>query len=300
MNPLRSLIVLCALAAPANAQTNLLTNGDFETGDVGAAPAGWLAWTRNPSTFEVIEGGRESTRCASVTLIQSSECPFVLADQWAQPAIKTGERYRASCYVRADKPARVSLWFYGGAEGVALRARTDVIASQTWRKVSAELEVPAGEFGEKPFLRFALAMDQLNGANMQFDDAQIVKLPDDAPVSDSVNLANNPRFEQGDVDASPTNWQWWTRNPSTFTVAAAGRSGNGAKLNLVKNETCGFLLADQYIETPLAEGDRVRARAHNPLAVRRHATRRGYARHRTDGPRRHHRRRQVEADHRVV
>lgn len=261
MNPLRFLTVLCALAFPVSAQTNLLTNGDFEKDNVGDTPAGWVKWTRNPSTFEVIDGGRDSKRCASVTLIQTSECPFVLADQWVRVPIAAGERYRASCYVRADKPVRVSLWLYGGAKGLELRRRTDVIASQAWREVSVEMQVPAGEFDAEPYLRFALAMDQLNGANVQFDDARLVKLPDDAPAPESTNLVNNPRFEQGDVGASPTNWRWWTRNPSTFAVATAGRTGRSAKLRLVKNETCGFLLADQYIETPLSEGDHVRARA---------------------------------------
>jgi len=69
-------------------------------------------------------------------LIQTSACPFVLADQWTHPAIKTGQRYRASCYVRADKPVRVSLWLYGGAKGVDLKARTDVIASSSWTRGS--------------------------------------------------------------------------------------------------------------------------------------------------------------------
>jgi len=262
MNNMRYLIVLCVLTAPGYAQTNLLTNGDFEKGDVGAAPASWVKWTRNPSIFTIAEGGRNSAKCASVTLIQSSACSFVLADQWTHPVIKTGQRYRANCYVRADKPVRVSLWLYGGAKSVDLQARTDVIASQNWRLVSAEIQIPKLDAIEAPYVRFALAMDQLSGANVRVDDASLVLLPDDAPVSDTVNLINNPHFERGKVGATPTDWRWWQRNPSTFAITFEGRTGQGAKLKLVKNAQCGFLLADQYIEAQLAEGDHVRARAY--------------------------------------
>ena len=256
--------VILALATTASAESqNLLKNPDFEQGELGQSPPDWVKWDRNPSTFVIAEEGHESSRSAAIRLVPNADCAFVLADQLKYHPIAAGERYRARCDVRADRPVRVTLWLYGGTENVTLKARTDVIASQAWREVSAEFEVPKLSAATKPYLRFALAIDQRDAPTVYIDNAQLVRLDTDAPVSDLVNLVANPRFEKGDQGAAPPGWVWWQRNPSTFVISSGGRGdGKCAKMNLVKNEACGFLLADQYVETPLARGDHLRARAY--------------------------------------
>jgi len=261
---LLAVAVILALATTAWPESgNLLKNPGFEEGEAGGTPAGWAAWDRNPSTFVVAEGGSRSSRCAAIRLVPNESCGFVLADQWVRRPIAAGERYRARCDVRAERPVRVTLWLYGGAGGVSLSTRTDVIASRAWRPVSAEFEVPKLSSRAEPYVRFALAADQRDAPTVYLDNAELVRLDADAPVPDSVNLVANGRFEKGEEDAPPRGWVWWQRNPSTFVISSGGRGGGQcAKMRLVKNKTCGFLLADQYIETPLAEGDHLRARAY--------------------------------------
>ena len=255
-----ALVILGITATGWAESQNLLENGGFEEGETGASPPGWGKWDRNPSTFVIAEGGYESAQCAAIRLIGNEACGFVLADQWVRRPVAAGERYRARCWVRAAAPVRVTLWLYGGTESVALKARTDAIASRAWRAVSAEFEAPKLE--GLGYVRFALAVDQRDAPTVYVDDAEVVRLDADAPVPDSVNLVTNGRFEQGE-EGAPPGWVWWQRNPSTFAISSGGRGdGQCAKMNLVKNEACGFVLADQYIETPLAEGDHLRARAY--------------------------------------
>ena len=258
-----ALVILGTTATGWTQSRNLLKNGSFEEGTMGQPPPGWVAWDRNPSTFVIAEEGRDSSRCAAIRLVSNESCGFVLADQWVRRPIAAGERYRARCDLRAERPVRVTLWLYGGSGKVALKARTDTIASRSWRPASAEFEVPALKGGGSAYVRFALAIDQRDAPTVYIDDVEVVRLDPDAPVPDSENLVTNGRFERGEEGAPPPAWVWWQRNPSTFAIDSRGRGdGQCAKLSLVKSDACGFVLADQYIEAPLAEGDHLRARAY--------------------------------------
>ncbi|MFH0964328.1 MAG: hypothetical protein V2A58_09995 [Planctomycetota bacterium] len=250
----------------ADAGPNLLANPSFEEGAADASPPGWVQWTRNPSEVLTAEGGRTGARSARVTLVKNEACNFVLLDQTVNLPLAEGERYGASCFVRAETPARVTLWTYGGtvtkgtSPGVSLVARADALVGPEWTPVSAELDIPELATGGDPYLRFAFARD-VDGPPVYVDDAALVRLPSDRIASRPANFLTNPDFEAGDAGASPPGWVSWTRNPSTFATSEGGRSdGRCARIVLVPNDQCGFVLADQYLNVPLAKGERYRAR----------------------------------------
>lgn len=260
-------VLYASWATVAGGGDDLLRNGSFEKGAPGQAPPGWVEWNRNPSTVMIAAGGREGSQCAKVTLVKSEECGFVLADQRITHRLAAGQRYRARCFVRADEPVRVTLWLYGGTRGegdspgIELAARADAIAFDNWSPVAATLEIPELATGSDPYLRVAVALDRVDGAAMYVDDVELTLVPESARSSAHANLLGNGDFEQGAVDDGPPAWAVWFRNPSTFATGEGGRKGSRcARLKLVKNEKCSFVLADQWIYLPLAKGERYRAR----------------------------------------
>ena len=169
-------------AAASDQTPNLLANPGFEQGTVGQPPSGWVEWKRNPSKFVVDTGGRGGGQCAKLVFQPNEECRFVLADQAVTVSLTEGERYRARCWVRADSPTTLTLWFYGGSAKVgdkpslALSARCDVAADKEWKQVSATLDIPDVIGYKSPYLRFALGLSGAPGATLRVDDAEIVRL----------------------------------------------------------------------------------------------------------------------------
>ena len=166
---------------------NLLESPGFEGGNVGSPPPRWIEWKRNPSTFAMAEGGHSGRQCAVLTLVKNEACAFVLADQRVSAALREGQRYRASVWVKAEKPVYVTLRFYAGtvtkgdSPAMEVGARGDMTVPQAWTQITAELDIPELTTGESPYLRFALALDAGYGADgftILLDDAEIVRIED--------------------------------------------------------------------------------------------------------------------------
>ena len=175
-----STVVLC----PAVAQegVNLLQNPGFEQGNVGQFPPGWVEWKRNPSTFVTSHAGREGGRCAKLVFQPNEQCTFVLADQPLSVSLTEGEQYRARCWVRAETPAPLTLWFYGGSVKVGdtpafeKAGRGDLTADADWKEVTAVLNIPDVTGRRGLYLRFALGLGGAPGATVYVDDAEIVRM----------------------------------------------------------------------------------------------------------------------------
>ena len=257
-------ILLATVAAAAAAPSqNLLRNGSFAAGAAGAPPPEWTAWDRNPSTFAVHATGFERGAGAVLRLIRNADCGFVSAVQTVVQPLAAGQRYRATCRVRADTPVRVSLLLTATAEAI-LWSRTDVIAFPEWQTVGTQLEMPLLAEAPASELRFELRLETTNLAAVVLDDAELAPIPATESVPDYANLLHNPGFEEGVPAGSPPGWVHWQRNPSSFDITDDGRGdgGRAARLRLVKNDACAFVLADQIAEIPLVAGDRIRARAY--------------------------------------
>ena len=297
---MRGTVVLAATVVLALATTawpesgNLLKNPGFEEGEAGQAPPGWVDWKRNPSTFLTSSGGREGGRCAKLVLAPNEDCTFVLADQWVRMKPLKGERYRASAWIRADEPTPVGFYLYGGtstegdSRGIDLMKRVDVTADTEWAGVTAEQDIPELATGVRPYLRINVGYGGKPGTTVYVDDAEIVKIRDaeraperalpakraakKAPQKTGPNLLKNSGFEKGAPGGSPTGWVKWTRNPSEVTTAPGARTGKQcAKVTLVKNKACPFVLLDQTVNATLEQGQRFRAgcyvRAEGPTRV---------------------------------
>ena len=178
-------LVLAALVlspAIADEGANLLQNPGFEQGDLGQFPPGWIEWTRNPSTFVTSDAGREGGRCAKLVFQPNEQCNFVLADQPVNVSLTEGEQYRARCWVRADTPTPLTLWFYGGSvkvgdtPGFEVAARGDVTAKGDWTEVTAVLDIPDVTGRQGLYLRFALGLGGAPGATVHVDDTEIVRM----------------------------------------------------------------------------------------------------------------------------
>ena len=284
-NPFLSKTVLLGLVmilgfaeASRSEPENILKNPGFEEGTPGQVPSGWVEWKGNASTFLIDSDGREGGQCAKIVFQPGKECTFVLADQYVWMKPLKGERYQASCWVRADEPTPVAFFLYGGthtegkSRGIALMKRVDVTADAEWTKVTAELDIPDLATGVNPHLRINVGYGGKSGTTVYVDDTEIVRIRDadrlperaavvkEAAEKTGPTLLKNAGFEQGALGDSPTGWVKWTRNPSKVLTAPDGRTGKQcAEVTLVKNKACSFVLLDQTVIMPLEQGQRYRA-----------------------------------------
>ncbi|MFH0964432.1 MAG: exo-alpha-sialidase [Planctomycetota bacterium] len=178
-------VVLCFSWAWAlgDAPDNILVNGSFEQGEVGASPPGWGKWERGPSTFVTVEGGRDGGKMAMLERSPANKTGFVLAEQYVRGPFKVGRVLRISAWMRADAPIeRVELVIFMLANGADLgQVRKRFAVDMTWKQYEAELDTGMSTTEDATNLRAIVQLYQPD-VKLYVDDvvvAEAARIPEE-------------------------------------------------------------------------------------------------------------------------
>lgn len=235
---------------PGYTGTNLLSNGDFETGATG-----WGSWGGGKvsagATTDVKLAGTNSFKVVSSA---ASKNEWDIQVQAPAVAIIPGHNYEIAFWIKSDGDGKVRLSF-GDANQMSsqypyLKADGSLAStSSAWKRVVYSTATTSAAFtAVGSSMSFRIDMGKVADMTYYIDNVTVVDL-DATPV----NLITNGDFETGAL----TSWGGWG-NSSTRAVSAAGDGYNASGYAMVlTNPTAAQSYSAQQVftfNTPLELG----------------------------------------------
>ena len=168
---------------------NLLTNPSFEEGEDGKVPPTWHKCTlpdKGESTFIRATGGRTKESKGMAVVKKLADDKWVYGCQYVKRAIREGERYRFSVWLRSEYPMTVQLIINVVAydeNGEYTTESSNWAPSNvvpTWRKYSSLVTVEEGKECENGVVKVSIDIytNQPYDIAVEIDDAELVCLPE--------------------------------------------------------------------------------------------------------------------------
>lgn len=209
----------------AQAATNLITNGNFESSSTGSTPNNWIRgnWGTNTAVFSYPVTGPDSSKASEVTLTSRTSGDA----KWAHNpvAVTPGQTYTYTNSYKSTVPTFVTLE-YTKSDGT--KSYIDLGqpgASSSWTTASFNFIVPAGVTKVSVFHLINRV------GTLTIDNASLIN----TTPSSSPSLIGNHSFEVAGNSGNPTGWirGRWGTNTASFSYPVSGINGaNAAQVSM--------------------------------------------------------------------
>jgi peptidoglycan/xylan/chitin deacetylase (PgdA/CDA1 family) len=207
-------IAFFAYASLAQAQTNLIQNGDFET----AGPSGWtkIFWGTPTPTFTYPATGHSGSS-ASVTFSANSNGDA----RWQPTAVNVtaGQTYTYTEWYKSTVASEIDVEFTNASGAKSYGWVADVPSSNNaWQQISASIVVPSG------ITKMSVYHLLDKAGTLAIDDVSLVGGSTPPPGAPTVTISSNPTSIQSGQSSTIT----WSSTNATSCTATGSWTGTKA------------------------------------------------------------------------